>query len=140
MIISCLLKTVWSLKIMTWQTLISQNSIRYEIFDTTYLKCLNNFAVDCKINFKIKSIYLHSLAPLPFIISRGGHVGRAHSSGPGGPGLRLAWRNTAIYACKIRAMPSKFHQYNYFISLSIMIAYFAIFIIQSTAKLFEHLI
>ena len=32
---------------MIWQILISQNCIKYEFFDTAYLKCSNNFDADC---------------------------------------------------------------------------------------------
>ena len=35
---------------MIWYTFISKNGINYEFFDMNYLKCSNNFAVDCKWN------------------------------------------------------------------------------------------
>ena len=47
-IVSCLLLTVQSLKIMTYQIFLLKNCIRSAFCDTNYLKCSNNFAVDFK--------------------------------------------------------------------------------------------
>ena len=54
---------------MTREIFISQNCVRYEFFDTTYLKCSNNFAVNYKMifNFPHRTLSYENAEAIPSV-------------------------------------------------------------------------